>query len=136
MRHIVDIVAASRIQRTAYLYLTHVDVMEDTMQPADLTQREQRAVMLETQTPAYARSSETRRAIDLQYRRAANLRKAFRDARIDVPVTTRAIVPHTHKYVSGLNVPTNFKTVVGKQDLRTFNKLLAKAKNGLEARNA
>ena len=101
-----------------------------------LTRKEERVVMLETQTPAYARSSETRRAIDLQYRRAANLRKAFRDARIDVPVSTRAIVPHEHKYVSGLNVPTNFKTLVGKKELRTFNKLLAKAKKGLEERNA
>ena len=105
------------------------------MQPADLTKREQRAVMLEERTPAYARSSETRRAIDLQYRRAANLRKAFRDARIDVPVSTRAIVPHEHKYVSGLNVPTNFKTLVGKKEISAFNKSMKRAKSRLEARN-
>ena len=105
------------------------------MQPADLTGREERAVMLETQTPAYARSSETRRAINLQYQRAANLRKAFRDARIDVPVSTRAIVPHTHKYVSGLNVPTNLKTLVGLDEMRTFDRTMRKAKRALEARN-
>ena len=98
--------------------------------------REQRAIMLETQTPAYARTSETRRAIDLQYRRAANLRKAFRDAGLDVPVSTRAIVPHEHKYVSGLNVPSNFKTLVGREQIRSFDTALRKAKTRLEARNA
>ena len=98
--------------------------------------REKRAIMLETQTPAYARSNEVRRAIDLQYRRAANLRKAFRDARIDVPVSTRAIVPHEHKYVSGLNVPTNLTTLVGLDEMRAFDRTISKAKKGLEKRNA
>ena len=108
------------------------------MQPTidSLTKKECRAIMLETQTPAYARSNEVRRAIDLQYQRAKNLRKAFRDAGIDVPVSTRAIVPHDHKYVSGLNVPTNFKTLVGKEELRAFEGILRKAKKALEARNA
>ena len=101
-----------------------------------LTRKEERAVMLETQTPAYARSSETRRAIDLQYRRAHNLKKAFRDAGINVPVSTRAIVPHQHKFVSGLNVPTNFKTLVGHEEIRAFNKTMKCAKSRLEKRNA
>ena len=87
----------------------------------ELSMNEKRAVMLETQMPAYARSNGVRRAIDLQYRRAKSLRKAFRDAGIDVPVSTRAIVPHDHQYVSGLNVPTNFKTLVGKEDIRAFD---------------
>jgi len=106
--------------------------MEENM----LTRREERAIMLETQTPAYARSSKTRRAIDLQVRRAANLRKAFRDARINVPVSVRAIVPHQHKFVSGLNVPTNFKTLVGDEAIKAFNKSMNRAKKGLEERNA
>ena len=97
--------------------------------------REDRAIMLETQTPAYARSSETRRAIDLQYRRAKNLRRAFTEAGISVPVSTRAIVPHQHEYVSGLNVPTNLKTLVGTKEHRAFNKTMYKAKKALEKRN-
>ena len=91
--------------------------------------------MLETQTPAYARTDEVRRALDLNVRRANNLRKAFRDARIDVPVSVRAIIPHRHRYVSGLNVPMNFKVCVGKDSLNTFNRLQSKAKKALEARN-
>ena len=105
------------------------------MQPTELPRREQRAVMLETQTPAYARTNEVRRAIDLQYRRAANLRKAFRDAGINVPVTTRALVPHQHQFVSGLNVPTNLQTLVGVEALRKYDRLQRKAKKGLNARN-
>ena len=100
------------------------------------SKKEERAIMLETQTPAYARTSETRRAIDLQYKRAASLRKSFRDARIDVPVTTRAIVPHNNKFVSGLNVPDNFVTLVGTEALREFNRIMRKANKALEARNA
>ena len=100
-----------------------------------LSKKEERAIMLETQTPAYARSSETRRAIDLQCRRAANLRKAFRDARIHVPVSVRAIVPHQHEFVSGLNVPTNFKTLVGNKEISAFNKTMKLAKQALGARN-
>ena len=100
-----------------------------------LSRKEERAIMLETQTPAYALSSKTRRAIDLQYRRAANLRKAFRDAGINVPVVTRAVVPHQHKYVSGLNVPSNLQTLVGKEANKKFCNLQAKAKRALEARN-
>ena len=94
-----------------------------------------RAIMLETQTPAYARSNRVRRAIDLQYQRAANLRKAFREAGINVPVTTRALVPHEHKYVSGLNVPTNFKTLVGRAAHQLFESNLKRAKARLHARN-
>ena len=100
-----------------------------------LSKQEERAIMLETQTPAYALTSETRRAIDLQYQRAANLRKAFRDAGINVPVTTRAVVPHTHQFVSGLNVPDNFVTLVGKESINAFIRTQKKAKKALEARN-
>ena len=107
------------------------------MQPPteQLNAREQRAIMLEQQTPAYALTSEARRAIDLKYRRAKHLRQAFRDAGIDVPVVTRAIVPHQHKYVSGLNVLSNLQTVVGNDDLRKFNRTLSRAKKALVARN-
>lgn len=98
--------------------------------------REARAIMLETQTPAYAQTNEVRLALDLNVRRANHLRKAFRDARIDVPVSVRAIVPHRHRFVSGLNVPSNFQTVVGHDERKAFNRLLDKAKRGLEKRNA
>ena len=102
----------------------------------ELSKIEERAVMLETQTPAYARTDEIRRAIDLNVRRANNLRRAFRDARVDVPVAVRAIVPHKHDFVSGLNVPSNFKIVVGKEERRSFDSRLRRAKRALEARNA
>ena len=98
--------------------------------------REARAIMLETQMPAYARTNEVRRALDLQVVRAKHLRKAFRDAGLNVPVSVRAIVPHQNKFVSGLNVPSNFKTLVGLDDLRAFDRTLRKAKKGLEERNA
>ena len=104
--------------------------------PMELNAREQRAIMLETQTPAYARTDEVRRALDLNVRRAKNLRKAFRDSGMNMPVSVRAIVPHQHKYVSGLNVPNNFTTLVGKTEIAQFNTRLRKAKKGLEARNA
>jgi len=100
-----------------------------------LSNREKRAIMLEEQTPAYARTNEVRRALDLNVRRAKNLRQAFRDARIDVPVSVRAVVPHQHKYVSGLNVPSNFVTVVGKEEKNAFNRLQKRAIKALEARN-
>ena len=100
-----------------------------------LSKREGRAIMLETQTPAYALTSETRRAIDLKYQRAANLRKAFRDARIHVPVSTRALVPMTHEFVSGLNVPDNLVTLVGREDINAYVRIQKKAKKALEARN-
>ena len=102
----------------------------------ELTRREERAIMLETQTPAYARTNEVRRALELNVRRAKHLRQAFRDARIDVPVSVLAIVPHQHKYVSGLNVPSNFTTLVGKYQINSFRRLQNKAKKALEARNA
>lgn len=101
----------------------------------DLSQKEQRAIMLETQTPAYARPNEVRRALDLDVRRANHLRQAFRQAGIYVPVSVRAIVPHSHKYVSGLNVPSNFTTLVGKDQQNAFKRRLLKAKKALEARN-
>ena len=102
----------------------------------ELTSRERRAVMLETQTPAYALTSETRRATDSIYRRAKHLREAFKAAHIDVPVSVCALIPHQHKYVSGLNVPANFKTLVGKDELRAFKRTMDKAKRRLVKRNA
>lgn len=102
----------------------------------ELTAREKRAIMLETQTPAYARSDEVRRALDLQARKAANLRGAFRSAGLYVPVSVRAMIPHQHQYVSGLNVPSNFKTLVGQEQINAFNRALRRSKKLLEARNA
>ena len=97
----------------------------------ELSKREQRAVMLETQTPAYALSSETRRAIDLMYSRAKNLRRARAEAGIGEQVSTRAIVPMQHQYVSGLNVPSNLTTIVGDKQIKMFLARLKKAKNAL-----
>ena len=102
----------------------------------ELSKREQRAVMLETQTPAYALSSETRRAIDLMYSRAKNLRRARAEAGIGEQVSTRAIVPMQHQYVSGLNVPGNLTTVVGNRQVNAFRSLQKRAKKSLERRNA
>ena len=94
--------------------------------------REQRAVMLETQTPAYALTDDVRRAIDNIYKRANNLRAALPKG---IAVSVRAIVPHQHEYVSGLNVPSNFQTLVGKEEVRAFGRLQDKAKRSLKARN-
>ena len=105
------------------------------MTPETLSRRESRAVMLEQQMPAYARTDKIRRAIDLQYRRAKHLRQAFIDAGYDVPVSTRAVVPHQHEYVSGLNVPSNLKTLVGREEMRSFDRVLRKAKKALSSRN-
>ena len=102
----------------------------------ELNGREQRAIMLETQTPAYARTDEVRRALDLNVRRAKNIRKAFRDSGMDIRVSVRAIVPHQHEYVSGLNVPNNFTTLIGKTEIAQFNTRLKTAKKRLVARNA
>ena len=102
----------------------------------ELSKREQRAVMLETQTPAYALSSETRRAINLMYSRANNMRRALAEAGIGEPVSTRAIVPMQHKYVSGLNVPANLTTIAGNKQINQFASLQKRAKKALERRNA
>ena len=111
--------------------------MEDTMQPTELSKREQRAVMLETQTPAYARSNEVRRAIDDMYKQAKTL-----NAVTGMQHSVRAIVPHNHQFVSGLNVPSNFEIVLVKGTtnplFRTKNQFeisLNKAKARLNARN-
>lgn len=98
----------------------------------ELSSRERRAIMLETQTPAYARTSEARRAIDLHYRRAKSLRAALPS---NMQVSTRAIVPHDHEFVSGLNVPSNFTTLVGKQQINAFNNRMRAAKKALVERN-
>jgi predicted nucleic acid-binding Zn ribbon protein len=99
----------------------------------DLTHQERRAIMLETQTPAYALTDDVRRATDNIYKRANNLRAALPNG---IKVSVRAIVPHQHEYVSGLNVPSNFQTVVGKAQLNAFNRRMSKAKKLLRMRNA
>ena len=98
----------------------------------ELSARERRAIMLETQTPAYARTSEARRAIDLHYKRAKSLRAALPHG---VKVTTRAIVPHEHEFVSGLNVPSNFTTMVGDKAINRFSTMQRKATKDLVKRN-
>ena len=98
--------------------------------------REKRTIMLEQHTPAYARDPSGRRATDLHWKRANNLRRALIEAGIDVKVSVRTIVPHEHKFVSGLNVPTNYRIVCGKDQHNAFTKLQSKAKKGLIARNA
>jgi hypothetical protein len=97
--------------------------------------RERRTIMLEQHTPAYARDPAGRRAIDLHWKRANNLRRALNEAGIDVPISVRTIVPHEYKYVSGLNVPTNYQIVCGKKQAAKFSTLQRKAKAGLNARN-
>ena len=97
--------------------------------------RERRTIMLEQHTPAYARDPSGRRATDLHWKRANNLRRALLEAGIDVSVSVRTVVPHEHRLVSGLNVPTNYQIVCGKQQASKFNSLTRKAKKGLEARN-
>ena len=105
---------------------------------ANVTQarREERTIMLESQTPAYARTLDGRRATDLIWKRANSLRRAFQEGGIPMNVQVRTIVPHANRYVSGLNVPTNYKICIGKDQMSTFSKAQNKAKKGLEARNA
>jgi hypothetical protein len=103
----------------------------------ELSNREKRAIMLETQTPAYARTSEARRAIDDLYRQRSAL-----NAVTGMKHSVRAIVPHNHKYVSGLNVPSNFEVVIDgpKNPLyrtrKQFEREQDRAKKALEKRNA
>ena len=101
----------------------------------ELSHRERRAIMLETQTPAYAQTDVVRSALDLNVRRANSLRKAFRDSGMNIPVSVRAVVPHQHKYVSGLNVPNNFVTLVGADAIKAFNRTMHRAKKALVTRN-
>lgn len=98
----------------------------------ELNSREKRAVMLETQRPAYARSDEARRAIDQIYQRARNLTKALPAG---ISASVRAVVPHQNQYVSGLNVPSNFQTVVGRQQANHLSKMQKRAIKALEKRN-
>ena len=81
--------------------------------------REQRAIMLETQRPAYARSSEARR----RYRQY--LQESQKPPEVlpkGIRVSVRAIVPHQNQFVSGLNVPSNFATLVGQIDPARFER--------------
>ena len=77
-----------------------MSVMEDTNQMSD---RENRAVMLETQTPAYARSPEARRALDEMYQDAKKLSLITGMRHI-----VQSIVPMKSNLVSGLNTTKNY----------------------------
>ena len=103
----------------------------------ELSKREQRAIMLETQTPAYARTADDRRAIDDLYKQARTLERIT-----GMRHNVRAVIPHQNKYVSGLNVLSNFEIVIegpknplykSKTD---FQRVQRKACEALEARNA
>lgn len=100
---------------------------------------EERAIMLETQTPAYARTNEVRRAIDDIYRVRSKL-----NAMTGMKHSVRAIIPHKHEYVSGLNVPSNFEIVVDGPSVASnpmyktrneFESLQKRAKAALVQRN-
>ena len=102
-----------------------------------LSKREERATMLETQTPAYAQSIEVRRSIDDIYRQARTL-----EAVTGMKHSVRAIVPHSHQFVSGLNVPHNFEIVLADnlpnplfRTRNDFDMSQKKAKKSLEERN-
>ena len=96
-----------------------------------LTKKEQRAIMLETQRPACARSSEARRAIDNIHKRARNLTRALPQG---LSASVRAMIPHQGAYVSGLNVSSNFHTLVGRQQISEFTKIQRRALKALEKR--
>jgi hypothetical protein len=114
--------------------------MEDTMQPADLTPSEQRAVMLETHTPAYARTIENRRAIDDIYRESRQLKRITGMRHQVMPM-----IPFESTFVSGLNVPQNLHICVADKGepvegqlwsgIGAHQKLRGRALRGLEARN-
>ena len=99
-------------------------------------QREARAIMLEEHTPAYARTLAGRRANDLIWKRANGIRRALAEAGIFAKVSVRTIVPHNHRHVSGLNVPSNYQIVVGREQENAFSRVQRRAIKGLEARNA
>ena len=111
------------------------------MQPADLTQREERAVMLEEHTPAYARTTDGRRAIDDIYRESRQLKRITGMGHQVMPM-----IPFDAKYVSGLNVPSNLIICVADKGepvegqlwrgISAHQKLRNKALKGLEKRNA
>ena len=87
----------------------------------------------EQQTPAYALTGPARRAIDLMYQRAESLRNALPPG---LNISTSAIIPTRHKYVSGLNVPDNYVICVGSEQYNAHRRRIRKALKGLEARNA
>lgn len=87
----------------------------------------------EQQTPAYALTGKTRRAIDLRYERAESLRKALPQG---VGVKTCAIVPINGQYVSGLNVPDNLITLVGRDAQNRHQRVQRMALKALSKRNA
>jgi hypothetical protein len=93
--------------------------------------------MLETQTPAYALTSETRRAIDDIYKQAKTL-----NAVTGMRHSVRAIIPHNNQHVSGLNVPNNLEIVLVEnlpnplfRTRHLFELRQKKAKKALRARN-
>ena len=97
-----------------------------------LSRREQRAVMLETQTPLYARSDDVRREIEFIQSKAKSLRNALPPG---VPCSVRAIIPHQNEYVSGLYVPRNLTTLVGKQAISRHTRAQKRALKRLKRRN-
>ena len=105
----------------------------------ELSKIEERAVMLETQTPAYARTDEIRRAIDDMHRHAMKL-----TAITGMKHAVSALVPMHHKYVSGLNVPSNWEITVAAgpkaknsfwRTMSDYQSRSSKARKALEARN-
>ena len=110
------------------------------MQPTVPTRREHRTIMLEEQTPAYARTIENRRAIDDIYRESRQLKTITGMQHNVMPM-----IPFNEKYVSGLNVPANLIICVADKGepvegqlwsgIGAHQKLRNKALRGLEARN-
>ena len=73
----------------------------------ELSRREERAIMLETHTPAFARSIEDRRALDDLYRDAKKL-----TAITGMRHAVQPLVPLEHDLVSGLNCTPNYEITV------------------------
>ena len=110
------------------------------MQPTVHNRREQRTIMLEEQTPAYARSLKARRAIDDIYRESRQLHKITGMRHQVMPM-----IPFNAEFVSGLNVPSNLYICVADQGkpvdgqlwsgIGSHQTLRNKALSAMEARN-
>ena len=88
--------------------------------------------MLETQTPLYARSDDVRRELGFINDRAKSLRNALPPG---VPCSVRAVIPHQNEHVSGLYVPSNLTTLVGKRAINRHETAQRKALKRLRRRN-
>ena len=91
-----------------------------------------RAQMLDTQTPLYARSDDVRRELEFIQSRAKSLRNALPPG---VRCSVRAVIPHQNEHVSGLYVPSNLVTLVGKQALYRHETKQRQALKRLRRRN-